>query len=227
MFAYPPQAQVNRALPKSKIYGFAKPGRAVRDRFVALVSDITWKYKLSPETLNLPPKEPVQEIQIFEIALKTGKVSPRFSEHILRTMDKAMPSRLFFEIRFGGQVRFAATYKRPSEADSRKSVVDVYFETPWQSTDAPRPPLPVVLDMATLYEAMLHEHMRESPLALTPRAGEDLEAMVERANQVRAKEKECRRLEVRLKREIQFNRKVELNAALRGRRAELAQLQQQ
>ena len=72
MFAYPKQAEFNRPVPKNKIYGYAKPSRVIRDRFVSQVSEIVWKYKLAPETVNLPAhrqgKLPVHEIQVFEIA---------------------------------------------------------------------------------------------------------------------------------------------------------------
>jgi hypothetical protein len=93
MFQYPKQAEVNRPVPKSKIYGYAKPSRAIRNRFVSQISEIIWKYKLAPETVNLPAKAPVQEIQVFELALKSGEVA----EDILRTLDKAIPSLLFLK----------------------------------------------------------------------------------------------------------------------------------
>jgi uncharacterized protein DUF4391 len=223
MFEYPKQAEVNRPVPKSKIYGYAKPSRAIRNRFVSQISEIIWKYKLAPETVNLPAKAPVQEIQVFEVALKSGEVA----EDILRTLDKAIPSLLFFEVTFEGRTKFAAAYKRPSEANSRKNVVEAYFETAWQPASEPRPPLPVALDLGGLYEQMLHRHMLASPMALAPRPGEPLQAMADRASLIRTKENECRQLETRIKKEIQFNRKVDLNSALRARRAELARLQRQ
>ena len=223
MFSYPKQAELNRPVPKNKIYGYAKPSRAIRNRFVSQVSEIVWKYKLAPETVNLPAKAAVHEIQVFEVALKTGELA----EDVLRTMDKAIPSLLFFELTFEGRVKFAAAYKRPNEANSRKNVVEAYFETPWQPAGDPRPALPVALDLAGLYEQMLHRHMLGSPMALAPRAGESLQAMADRASLIRSKENECRQLEARIKKEIQFNRKVEFNTALRAHRTELAQLQQQ
>jgi hypothetical protein len=72
---------------------------------------------------------------------------------------------------------------------------------------------------------MLRQHMRASPLALASRAGETLAQTVERGNQIRAKRRECQTLEMKLKKEIQFNRKVEINAALRQSRVELAELE--
>ena len=75
LFAYPEKAAFNRVVPKSKVYEHAKPTRALRDRFVAEVEQIKWRYKLSPETTNLPPRGGVEEIQVFQVQLKTADVS--------------------------------------------------------------------------------------------------------------------------------------------------------
>jgi hypothetical protein len=217
MFEYPKKAEFNRVLPKSKIYAHAKPSRSVRDRFVSQVNEIVWKYKLSPETVNLPARQGIYEIQVFVLILKTAELA----EDLLRTIDKAIPSPIFFQLTFDGRVKCAAAYKRPTDAGAARSVVDTYFEMPWQPVTVARPPLPVALDLASLYEQMLRRH-----IPVPSRPGEPLDAQVERVKQIRTKEIECIRLEARLSREVQFNRKVELNASLRLRRTELAQLQQ-
>jgi hypothetical protein len=214
MFDYPKQAEFNRIVPKAKIYAFAKPTRAVRNRFVSQVAEIVWKYKLSPETVNLPARQGVQEIQIFVIALKTAELA----EDVLRAMDRAIPSPIFFDLTFDGRVKFTAAYKRPG-ADPSKPVVDVYFETDWQAAGIVRPPLPVALDLAGLYAQML-----QSLLPVSARAGEPIQTQVERARLIRLTENECRRLEARIHKEGQFNRKVEINSELRRCKAELDQL---
>jgi len=122
MFAYPERALFNRVLPKNKVYGHTQPSRALRRRFVDQVEEIVWRYKLSPETINLPASAEVKEIQVFSIALRT----PQLKEDILRTLDRAIPSLLFFELTFQGRIRFAAAYKRMSEADQAKQVVAAY-----------------------------------------------------------------------------------------------------
>jgi hypothetical protein len=76
-----------------------------------------------------------------------------------------------------------------------------------------------------LYQQMLGRHMEVSPLRLRPRNGEELVETVERGNLIRVKLRECRRLAALLRKENQFNRKVEVNAALRQRRAELVALE--
>lgn len=215
MFDYPKQAEFNRILPKAKIYAFAQPTRAVRNRFVSQVAEIVWKYKLSPETVNLPARPGIQEIQVFSITLKTGELA----EDVLRAMDRAIPSPIFFDLTWDGRVKSTAAYKRPGAIDASKPVVDVYFETEWQSAGIARPPLPVALDLAGLYEQMLRVL-----LPVPPRAGEPIQNQVERARLIRMKENECRRLEARIRQEVQFNRKVEIHAELRRCNAELNRL---
>ncbi len=221
MFDYPAQAAVMRPIPKNKIYGYAKAGSALRAQFVTQIQEIVWKYKLAPETVNIPAQGPVQEIQIFEVALKR----PEIEEGVLRALDKAIPSLLFFELRFEERVRFAAAYKRRSESDARKNVITVYFETPWQAWAALRPALPLALDLGGLYEQMMQAHMKASPIGLAPRPGEGLPEMAERARLIQVKAREFRQWESKLRTEPQFNRKVDCNQALRRLRAELAELQ--
>jgi len=222
MFLYPDHAKFDRILPKNKIYGNAQISRALRQRFVNEIEEIVWLYTLGTKTIRLPTAHGVAEIQIFQIALKAGDLR----EDVLRTIDRAIPSLLFFELIFQNQIRFAAAYKRLSEGSSSQPVLgDFYFQTPWFPASTPRQPLPVALDMESLYAQMLRQHMLASSFALRSRPGEALADTVGRGNRIRAMRRECQRLEARLKKEMQFNRKVEINAELRRCRAELANLE--
>ena len=69
--------------------------------------------------------------------------------------------------------------------------------------------------MAGLYEHVLHMYMAASPFALQSRTGETLEAMTEHGVRIRGKRRECKQLEAKLRKEQQFNRKVEINSELR------------
>ena len=216
MFAYPKQAEFNRVVPKTKIYAHAKPSKRVKELFVAQVGEILWKYKLSPETINLPPRNGINEIPVIEIALRT----PLHDQAVLQTIDKAIPFPLVFQLTYDGQVSFAASYKRPSEADASKWVIEGSFQNAPQPADAERPPLPVALDLAGLYEQIVRRH-----IPLSPRNGERIAEQVARYNALEAKKKARQQLQARLAQEKQFNRKVELNAQLRTLTRELASLQ--
>ena len=218
-FSFPKQAEYNRVLPKNKIYEHAKPSRAVRENFVSQINQIVWKYKLAPETINLPARPNVPEIEIFSIELKTADIS----EDVLRCIDKAIPLPIFHILNFEGRIKTVAAFKRPNNADSSRWVVDAYFESPWVSVQVkqalPASLLPVALDMAGLYEQMLRRLM-----PYPARAGEMLKDHVERITQLRDKQNEYTKLEARLRQEKQFNRKVEKNTQLRTLRTEIESL---
>jgi uncharacterized protein DUF4391 len=216
MFAYPKQAEFNRIVPKTKIYAHAKVSKRVKNLFAAQVAEIRWRYKLSPETINLPARDRVTEIQVFEITLRTPKLDPT----VLEAIDRAIPFPLLFELRYGDEVRFAVSYKRPSEADSSKWVIEGTFESELQLIEVDRSPLPVALDLASLYEQLVRRH-----IALPSRKGETLADQIIRYQSIEAKKHERKKVEARLNREKQFNRKVELNAKARALRAELSSLQ--
>jgi len=206
MFAYPKQAEFNRLVPKSKIYTYGRVSKRIKDLFVAQVGEILWKYKLSPETINLPARNGINEIQVFDIALK----KPELDTDILQAIDKAIPFALIFQLTYDGQVSFAASYKRPNEADASKWVIGATFQTTPRPVGDERSPLPVALDLAGLYEHIVRRH-----IPLPQRPGEGLAEQVARYNELEAKRKVQQQLKARIAQEKQFNRKVELNAALR------------
>ena len=215
LFAWPSQAAVGRPVAKSKIYAHAKPTAALRALFVAQVDSITWAYKLAPETINLPAKPAVPEIEVFEVALKL----PDVSHSVLRCIDKAMPRPILFNLRFEGRTQPIAAYKRPSDAASDQWVLGDYHAAPWQKEDSPRPGLPVALDLQSLYEQLLRQH-----LGAPNRPGETLRDQLDRLSLILVKQAAAAKLESRLAQEKQFNRKVEINAQLRNIRLEIDRL---
>ena len=215
MFAYPKQAEFNRLVPKTKIYAHARVSKRIKELFAKQVGEILWKYKLSPETINLPARNGINEIQVFDVTLKTPELDP----DVLQAIDKAIPFPLLCQLTYDGQVSFAASYKRPNEADASKWVIEAAFQTAPRPVGAERSPLPVALDLAGLYEHIVRCH-----IPLPQRPGEGLAEHIARFNQLEAKKKVQQQLKARLAQEKQFNRKVEMNAALRTLSQELETL---
>lgn len=215
LFAYPTNAAFGRVLPKSKIYERTQPTSAVKELFVRQIEQIVWQYKLATETINVQGTAAVPEIQIFHVALKTGELKPE----ALRCIDQAIPFPLVFELHHEGNVKGIAAYKRPSEADSAKSVISTYFATDWLPEGTPRQPLPVVFDLEALYAQLL------APLLpYPPRSGESLQAQVDRMAEIERVKRELERCEARLAKEKQFNRKVAMNAEKRELNGQLKNL---
>ncbi len=213
--SYPAKAAFGRTLPKNKIYEHSKANTKLKDLFVKEVEQIVWQYKLAPETINLPARPGVPEIQVFSLQLKT----PELNREVLRAIDGAVQFPIFYELSFDGRTQVVACYKRPSEADASRWVLSDYFASDWLPAGGERAAMPLALDLASLYEQLLH---RLIPLRARPR--EPLAALVERFEQVQARQREVGRTAARLEKEKQFNRKVEINAALRKLKTELEQL---
>lgn len=212
MFIYPTKSIFNKVLPKTKIYANAKPTKSIKDKFVSQISEIVWKYKLSPDTTNLSARDGITEIQIFEIDLK----EPELGTDVLAVIDKAIPYPIFFQLRYDGQAKGVAAFKRPAEDGSGTWVLEEYFETSWTDASIPAKPLPVALDLKALYEQMLLTY-----IDLPPCNGETLASLVERVRQIRKYRRELKALEAKMNCEKQFNRKVELNAKVREIRERL------
>ena len=212
LYNFPKAAAFGRMLAKSKIYDHATPTSKVKELFVKEVEKIIWSHKLSPATINLPASDGVQEIQVFSILLRTGELS----QEVLHTIDKAIPSPIMFELKYGGKIKYAASYKRPSEADKSKWVVSSYFFSDWMKEDGSAIELPVVLNMGALYQSLLTSL---SPLPF--RQGEKLDDLVSRVDLLRVKEREAEKVENRIKKQKQFNRRVELNRTLNALKQEI------
>jgi|TARA_Y100001001_G_scaffold67945_1_gene65756 hypothetical protein len=253
LYAWPKQAAFGRVVPKSKIYEHATVSTALKERFVQQVEQINWAYKLAPETVNLPATPAVTEIQVFRLSLKGASLD----QDVLKTIDRAIPFPLIFELVQGGRIKLTAAYKRPAQkpksaADSSRWVVGSYFETDWQPESTPRQPLPVALDMAGLYEQLLSPLVQGKVANATDDAGAPapqirdyatagytagtpttqperltLEQHIELAEAIVSQQKQVERIRTRLGREKQFNKRVAINAELRDAKQELQRLIQQ
>jgi hypothetical protein len=221
LIAYPKQAAFGRVLPKNKIYKYSRANTKIKDLFVEQVEQIVWQYKLAPETINLPVRSGVPEIQIFSVQLK----STELHEDVLRCIDGAVPFPILFELNQGqgdqAKTKMVAAYKRPSEADTNRWGLSSYFTTAWMPADTVRMAMPLALDMAHLYAALLQCLM---PLPARPQ--EALPDWIARVELADAKRREVDKIQAKMAKEKQFNRKVEINAILRQIKSELAQLNQ-
>lgn len=206
LIVYPKQAAFGRVLPKNKIYEHSGANTRLKDLFVKQVDQVIWQYKLAPETVHLPARPGVPELQIFSIQLKT----PELHCDVLRCIDGAIPFPIVFELTFDGRTQVTAAYKRPNEADASRWVLSDYFASDWLPMDSKRTAMPVALHLGGLYEQLLHRL-----IPLPARQQETLAELVARVEQAQAKQREVDKASARLAKEKQFNRKVELNAQLR------------
>jgi hypothetical protein len=232
LYEWPRAAAFGRMIPKNKIYEHAGANTALKDLFVREVDQIVWSHKLAPETVNLAATKSVAEIQVFRIAARIAALD----SDVLRAIDKAIPFPLIFEVAYGGRVRLAAAYKRPSEADNTRWVVGDYFLGDWLPEDARRTSIPVALNMGALYERLLEPLVTEQTNRLVLGMAEavkpdaaaknpaSLKERIALAEAIKAQLHEVKRIKARLGREKQFNKRVAINAELRAAKQEFERL---
>jgi hypothetical protein len=213
--SYPKQATFGRNLPKNKIYEHSGANTRLKDLFIEQVEQIIWQYKLAPETINLPAKPGVPEVQVFAIQIKT----PDLHLDVLRCIDGAVQFPILFELSFDGQTQVVAAYKRPNEADASRWVLSDYFTTAWLPSNTERAPMPIALDLSGLYQQVL-----QRLIPLPARQRESLADLVTRVEQIASKQRDVEKMAGKLAKEKQFNRKVEINGTLRHLKDELEQL---
>jgi hypothetical protein len=209
---YPAQAAFGRALPKNKLYVHSHAGTRLKNLFVQQVEQIVWQFKLAPETINLPARPAVPEIQVFGIQLKT----PELSFDVLRAIDQAVQFPILFELAHAGRTQVVACHKRPNETDASRRVLSDYFASGWLADNAERSAMPMALHLGGLYEQLLR-----ALLPLPARPHETLAEHVARLDALAAKQREADKTAARLEKERQINRKVAINADLRRLQSEL------
>ena len=133
MFAYPKQAEFNRVVPKSKIYAHAKP-----EAGQGTVRGAGRRDRLEVQALagNDQPSGPARHQRDSGVRDRAQDAGTR--RGVLQAIDKPSRFHSSFELTYGDHVRFAASYKRPSEADSSKWVIEASFQT------EPQPRMPSV-----------------------------------------------------------------------------------
>lgn len=204
LFDYPKKAFFGKTIPKTKFYEHGNVSSRLKDLFVKQVDQITWLYKLAPETINVQATKDVPEIQVFEIALKGDDLS----EDILLCIDKAVQFPIIFEIKSDAGVKTVCALKTRSVGDSWK--ISYYMQSSVSKNDAKRIPLDIGLSLNSVYEQIIRA------VSITKaQQGESLEGYVDRGAAIKSKTILIDGLKKKVQTEKQFNKKVELNSKLR------------
>ena len=213
LFRWPNAGRVDRIISKERLYSESGVTTAVRQRFIDQVQRVRWAYKLGEESIRLKGTANVSEIQVFEIELKNATLD----DTVLATIDKSIPSPIVFELsRDDGDWVEQAMSAADVPASAGKPKAKAYFRSGWIRTADERAALPQALDIEGLYAQLLGA-LLPHPL----RRGEKLSDGIARMEGIRKLEREIGRLEKKVRREPQFNRKVELRRNLRALQDEL------
>ena len=221
LYKFPPQAKVDRLIPKNKFYEQGKANSKIEQLFVNQVENIRWAYKLASSTIHLQDQEDLKEIQIFRVKSRVEDLDVS----ILSFIDKLILTPIIFEVVYQDKVKVVATYKRLNQADKTKAVIGQYYASGWLE-DADRVELPLYLKLADLYEHFIAQIL---PIVSNEDPENDdesvsIELKLQKAQQLESLQKQLDKLKSKLRTEKQFNRKVELNKHIHALESDLNKL---
>ena len=205
MLALPQQTEFNKRIPKQKFYGHINSNAAIKSQFAAQVKTIYWRNKIAASTLNIAAGSMMLELEVFEINLNT----PNISESVLRQIDMAIPYYILFLLEHNGKYQAAIAFKEITESKNIK--VNNYYYTNWFDEKD------LLLKMEGLSVDSVYENFVRQIAGeyLNRQSEETLKQSIAIVDEKAKLQKQIAALQNKIRKEKQFNKKVELNMKLK------------
>lgn len=205
MLNLPQTTEFNKRVPKQKFYEHLLANAKIKSLFAAQIKTIYWRNKIAASTLNISVGTSLPELEIFEVKLNT----PEISEVVLRQIDLAIPYYILFLLEYNGKYKAAISFKEVTENKNIK--VNNYYYTNW--LDEQELPLKMEgLNIDIVYENFLRQIAGQS---LEKQGNTNLKQSIAKADEKTKLQKQIAVLENKIRKEKQFNKKVELNMELK------------
>ena len=215
MLGLPKSTEFNRRIPKQKFYENLTISSALKRIFVEQIRVIWWRNKIAPATMNLAVGEAVTEIEVFEVCLS----APQLDEAVLRQIDKEIPYHILFLLEYEGKYQAWTAYKETAGSGANAFKVGTYYHTGWMEKDT------LLLKVDGLNTDKVYENfVRQIAGETLSGTGETLKESVERDERRKKLQKQIAALQVKVRRERQLNKRVELNMKLKQLRRQLDDL---
>ena len=214
MLGLPKSTEFNKRIPKQKFYENMDISPALRKVFVEQVKTIYWRNKIAATTTNLAAGVAVTELEVFEIRLN----SQMLDDGLLRQIDREIPYHILFLLEYQGKYQAWIGYKEAATSGNKAFKVNGYYHTDWLEEEE----LPLKLEglnVDKVYENFVRQIAEDKLQA--ENAEESLKDSVARDEQRQALQKQIDTLKVKIRKEKQLNKQMQMNAELKKLRKEL------
>lgn len=201
----PKDCLVNKFIPKNTFSNKTTLTSRIKDDFTQSIQKITWRYKLSPETLSIPVFWQVEEIQVFEIELKEKSIP----QNVLRVIDKLIPYPILYIFSHGDNFAYGITLKD----DPNKS----YYFSEWNES--------IEFDFHAINLEKVYQNIIKKFIRQVSTEDMNFDLIVATDKKISTLCGEIQTLKNKLQAEKQFKKKLELNRVLQSRSQELQSLQ--
>lgn len=210
MFTLPQRTVFNRVVPKNAFDPYTNTSQ--KRIFTQDVERIRWTHKLSKETINLEGKD-IQEIQLFTVQLRQrGRI-----QDLIKIIDKAIPYTIIFSFIHESEVLVSVSKKHPHPLNPNNAVIDWTFSSQWLEKDNFQIELSLKESLDFVLKDLCSQLSGEEKIT-------DLDKLVELKSTQDELKRKIGKLETQIKKEKQFNRRVELNRKLTKLKTDLTNL---
>lgn len=217
MLGLPKTTEFNKRIPKQKFYENMDISPALKKVFVEQVKTIYWKNKIASTTTNLAVGNEVTELEVFEIRLHTKIID----DALLRQIDREIPYHILFLLEYQGNYQAWIGYKEAALSGTKAFKVNGYYHTDW--CDLEHLPLKMEgFNVDEVYGNFVRQIAGDK--LKTGTNDESLKEAVARDEQRQVLQKKMASLQVKIRKEKQLNKQMQLNAELKKLKKELNDL---
>ena len=217
ILSFPQSCIVDRVVPKNMFYKFMEVNPRMKARFVNDVVSITWLYKLSAQSLNVTSSDNMLEIEVFVASLKGPDCPPDLFSFI----DCNMPHHIVFILTYEDNAMLLINYKDWTDNTHTKFKITQTFTSPWVK----------IKDIQLPVQGQSLNRIYDNFVASVSGIGEHkagaMAEIVELKQRIAKMESELNALQVKVRKEKQFNIQMEMNKQVKANRKELAALKEE
>lgn len=217
--SFPEICLVNSNIPKSSIYDNSQMTTKEKRLFVDNVKKILWRYSLNRDNTNVAIYEDEHweylEVEVVEITINQPEKEKRIAEIIMG----AIPYPMILVLLTEDKAQLWLSHQRHNLNDQEKNVLEGLVSTPWIEQGT----VSQVIDLQscnhsnfyTLYSDMVDAvsiYSAKEELERDFASGEEARAVVAKHQEVT---KQIALLRAKLKKETQFNRKMEIGLEIK------------
>ena len=211
MINLPSSTFVGKVVPKEKFYSKCAVNTATKNLFVKYVEQIVWQNKLTAQTMAAEKGLLVNEIDVFEVKMKSFECPRKLFEFI----DQNLHHHNIFVLTYDDKAKLFVNFK---EKEKDESFLES-FETPWKPADEPVFNL-FGSNMDEIYESIVRSADIKGVFSLPEidsqnQAKITLKDKITRFNTNSKIKTQIEKLEKKLSNEKQFNRQMEIRAEIK------------
>jgi hypothetical protein len=235
---FPKECKVDRVIPKKDFYeaGFNTSDKNI---FTNNVKQIKWLYYLKEDNIQIPPyndeEKDYTELEVLTLTLKKDNKIERICELIHRFI----PYPILLIIMYHEKTMLSVAHKRNSQIDEEAVTLTDKRYTDWIEDETPTEFALKLIDnlkfenlnkqnIYTLYTDIVNKIIQYNGSRY---AGEELSIPVEKIkeinNQIISLNRKIEIIKYEIKKETQFNKKLEMNMKIKDMKNEIEKLEKE